>query len=246
MRPVVSLRDVGKTYGRGPAAVSALAAATLDVLPGELLGIVGPSGSGKTTLLTLAGLVEPPSTGIIRLGEDIVVTPATRPAALRRMRRHHVGFVFQKANLVGFLTASENVELAAAVQGDPPAAARRRARELLASFGLGHRLDNYPAALSGGEQQRVALARSLVGSPALLLADEPTASLDGDRRDLVMGLLRSLAASRGVAICVVTHDARTLSYFDRIIRISDGRVWPEPFDPAFDLRPANAGGEATP
>lgn len=224
MQPAAALHNVGKTYGKGRGAVHALSGVTLDVMPGELLGIAGPSGSGKTTLLTLAGLVEPPTTGTIHLGGTTVVTQATRHADLRELRRRCVGFVFQKANLVPFLDATENVQLAGDVQGIPASAARRRARELLASLGLAHRLHNYPSQLSGGEQQRVSLARSLMGEPLLLLADEPTASLDADRRDQVMELLVDLARHRRVAICVVTHDPRTLPYFDRVIRIAEGRL----------------------
>ena len=227
MGPVLSLRRVGKVYGSGDRTVRALSDVSLEVGAGELVGVVGPSGSGKTTLLTMAGLVEPPSHGVIRLGADAVVTAATPAGALAALRRRHVGFVFQKANLVGFLNAVENVQLAATVQGLPGRASRRRAEEMLAGLGLGRRLRSYPAELSGGEQQRVALARALIGNPQLLLADEPTAALDAERRDQVLRLLQRLAERHGVAICVVTHDQRALGFFDRIVRIEDGRMLAE-------------------
>ena len=227
MGPVLSLRRVGKVYGSGDRTVRALSDVSLEVGAGELVGVVGPSGSGKTTLLTMAGLVEPPSHGVIRLGTAAVVTAATPAGALAALRRRHVGFVFQKANLVGFLNAVENVQLAATVQGLPAGASRRRSEEMLCGLGLGRRLRSYPAELSGGEQQRVALARALIGNPQLLLADEPTAALDAERRDQVLRLLQRLAERYGVAVCVVTHDQRALGFFDRIVRIEDGRMLPD-------------------
>lgn len=228
MRPTVSLHNVSKIYGKGRSAVCALSGVTLDIMPREVVGIVGPSGSGKTTLLTLAGLVEPPTSGRIHLGAATVITAATRDGRLRALRRQHIGFIFQKANLADFLTATENVALAGIVQGIQAATARRRAQDLLALLDLAERLNHYPSQLSGGEQQRVSLARSLMGSPSLLLADEPTAALDAGRRDQIMAVLQTMAKQQGVAMCIVTHDPRTLQYCDRAVAIADGRLVSDP------------------
>ncbi|WOJ88124.1 ABC transporter ATP-binding protein [Methylocapsa polymorpha] len=228
----LSLHGVSKTYGSGDRAVAALRHASVDIASGELLGIIGPSGSGKTTFLMLAGLVEPPTHGEIRLLGRKVADPKTSAADLRKLRRHHIGFVFQKANLLPFLTALENVQLAHEVAKLHGSQARKRACELLDELGMAHKINAYPQTLSGGEQQRVALARAIANRPALLLADEPTAALDGDRRRQVMGLLSNLARNEGVTVCVVTHDVRATSVFDRIIEISDGEIIREyaPFD----------------
>ena len=172
--------------------------------------------------------MEPPTQGEIWFLGRKVADPKTRASDLRKLRSCHIGFVFQKANLLPFLTALENVEVANVVAGLGLSVARRRACELLEELGLAHRMDAYPQTLSGGEQQRVALARAIANQPMLLLADEPTAALDSDRRNQVMGLLGNLAHNEGVTVCVVTHDLRTAALFDRIVEISDGEIVDRP------------------
>ncbi len=221
---VMEVRGASKIYLSGPNAVAALSDMTLALNAGELTGIVGPSGSGKTTFLMIAGLLEPPSTGTVYFRGRPIADPQTKLNSLRDFRRTHVGFIFQKANLIPFLTAVENVQIALEINDVRPKAARERARELLDQFGLGQREDNYPTQLSGGEQQRVSIARALANDPVLLLADEPTAALDGTRGRQVMEVFRALADERRVAVGVVTHDPRWSDIFDRIVEMSDGRM----------------------
>ncbi|MFG1299278.1 ABC transporter ATP-binding protein [Xanthobacter sp. V3C-3] len=221
---VMEVRGASKTYLTGANTVTALADMSLALRAGELTGIVGPSGSGKTTFLMIAGLLEPPSTGHVLFRDTPIADAGTRLNSLRDFRRTHVGFIFQKANLIPFLTALENVQVALEINDVRPRAARAKARELLARFGLDHREDNYPTQLSGGEQQRVSIARALANDPVLLLADEPTAALDGVRGRQVMEAFRKLADEHRVAVCVVTHDPRWSDIFDRIVEMSDGRV----------------------
>ena len=221
---VMEVRGASKTYLTGPNMVTALTDMTVALRCGELTGFVGPSGSGKTTFLMIAGLLEPPTTGTVHFRDQPIADARTRLNSLRDFRRTHVGFIFQKANLIPFLTAVENVQIALEINDVRPKAARERARELLDQFGLGQREDNYPTQLSGGEQQRVSIARALANDPVLLLADEPTAALDGTRGRQVMEVFRALADERRVAVGVVTHDPRWSDIFDRIVEMSDGRV----------------------
>ena len=230
--PVLSLRDLGVRYRGGDGAlVEALADVTLDLTAGEMLGIFGPSGCGKTTLLMAAGLLETPTSGTVRFADTPVAT-LTDEAALRDFRRRHIGFVFQKPNLVPFLTAVENVALAMVIDGVAQAVAERRAMGLLATLDIAHRAGNRPARLSGGEQQRVAVARALANDPMLVLADEPTAALDSRRGRQVMELLLAIARQRHAAVAVVTHDPRSVDLFDRVIEMEDGRVVAERVSPA--------------
>ncbi|MCE1238072.1 MAG: ABC transporter ATP-binding protein [Hyphomicrobiales bacterium] len=222
--PVLSVRDATRHYPSGDTVVKALDGVSLDVHAGELVAVIGPSGSGKSTLLLIAGLLEPPSSGEVRFRGARVSTPAVDLDRLRDFRRRNIGFVFQKANLIPFLTAGENVALAMEIDDVAPRAARRHAESLLTGLGLERRIGNLPARLSGGEQQRVAIARALANDPALLLADEPTAALDGRRGRQVIALFRSIADRRGAAVVVVTHDLRAADYFDRTIELIDGRI----------------------
>jgi len=222
--PVLSIRDVQRFYRSGDTTVRALDGVSLDIHRGEVVGISGPSGSGKSTLLLIAGLLEPPSAGEVLIDGRRVSYPAADLDRLRTFRRNHIGFIFQKANLIPFLTAVENVALALEIDHVPPRAARAYAGALLASLDLGHRLDNHPSRLSGGEQQRVAVARALANAPSLLLADEPTAALDSVRGRQVLQLFREIARTRQAAVAVVTHDQRALDLFDRTIELSDGRT----------------------
>jgi putative ABC transport system ATP-binding protein len=221
---VLSLHNVGVRYRGGDGAlVDALSDVTLELTAGEMVGIFGPSGCGKTTLLMAAGLLEPPTSGTIQLA-GVSTATVTNEAALRDFRRKHIGFVFQKPNLIPVLTAAENVALALVIDGVPAAEAEQRATTLLAALDTAHRAGNRPARLSGGEQQRVAVARALANQPVLVLADEPTAALDSRRGRQVMEVLRSIARERHAAVAVVTHDPRSIDLFDRILDMNDGRI----------------------
>ena len=214
----VVLDRVSKTYRRGPSEVHALREVSMRIDPGEFVVLLGPSGSGKTTLLNVLGTIEPPSAGTVTVsGIDV---SDLRGADLTDYRRNQVGFVFQFFNLVPTLTASENVEVIAELVG---ADAQRRAAVALEGVGLGDRLDHFPAQLSGGEQQRVAVARALVKEAPVLLTDEPTGSLDLDSGKQVLGLLRR-AADDGHTVVLVTHNSAIAQIADRIIELGDGQV----------------------
>jgi putative ABC transport system ATP-binding protein len=220
----VEVEGLTKIYGRGHTEVVALKDVSLRVARGEVVALIGPSGSGKSTLLTAMALINPPTSGRIQIDGQRVMDGGRAWVNVREFRRQHLGFVFQKANLIPFLNAVENVQVALEVNDVAPRAARRRAMELLDYLGVGHRAENLPDALSGGEQQRVAVARALANEPSLILADEPTAALDRQRGRQVMELFGKVAHDRGAAVVVVTHDSRTLDLFDRILEIEDGRL----------------------
>lgn len=218
---MIELRMVSKVYGTGPTEVHALREVDLTIRSGELVAVMGPSGSGKTTLLTIAGSLEEPTSGTVRVGGDDLA--GLSRDALARLRARRVGYVFQDFNLLAGLTAAENVALPLELDGSGVKAARRAARELLEELGLGERADRYPDELSGGECQRVAIARAVVGERQVLLADEPTGALDSVNGEGVMRLLRA-TCKRGVAALVGTHDAQLASWADRVVFLRDGRV----------------------
>ncbi len=219
---IVEARNVVKTLGVGAGQVTALKGVDLTVRTGELTLLMGPSGSGKTTLLSILGCILSPTSGEVQLaGEN---TSGLNPEQLAGLRRRNIGFIFQSYNLFPTLTALENVRIALDVRGQPAAEAKRRAEEALKEVGLGHRLHSFPRAMSGGEQQRVAVARALAGEPKLILADEPTAALDSENGQAVMALIAELAKDERRAVLVVTHDPRIVAYADRVIRIEDGRI----------------------
>lgn len=222
--PLLRVCDAARYYPSGETVVRALDGVSLEARAGELVGISGPSGSGKSTLLLICGLLEPPSRGEIYIRGELVSSPVADLDRLRGFRRDHIGFVFQKANLIPFLTAAENVAIALEIADIAPADARGYAVELLRTLGLEHRVDNRPAKLSGGEQQRVAIARALANDPSLILADEPTAALDSVRGRQVIELFRRIAVERNACVMVVTHDPRSLDLFDRVFELSDGRI----------------------
>jgi ABC-type lipoprotein export system ATPase subunit len=216
--PVARLARVGKTY----AEVHALADITLDIQPGEMLAIVGPSGSGKTTLLNLIGLLDKPSTGEIEvLGES---TARLSAVAYARRRQSSIGFVFQSYNLIPVLDALDNVLLPLRLAGRTNQVQRERARELLDEVGLDGHHHKRPEQMSGGQRQRVAIARALIANPQLVIADEPTASLDSGNARAAMQLFQRLNRTRGVTFVFSTHDERALSYMSRSIRLRDGRL----------------------
>ncbi len=221
----VQIENLTKIYGSGETEVKALVDATFQVKPGELVALLGPSGSGKTTLLTTIGLINEPTRGKVLLDGELVAEDGWLPGLdIKRIRREKLGFIFQTHNLIPFLTAIENVMITLENNGVPGREARLRSQELMTSLGLGHRLDHYPALLSGGESQRTAIARALANRPRVILADEPTAALDTENGKNVMMLLKKLAVENHSAIMVVTHDRRMVEGFDRIFEVSDGRI----------------------
>jgi putative ABC transport system ATP-binding protein len=226
----IVLRDVRKTYRMGGSVISALDGISLEIQAGEFAVVLGPSGSGKTTLLNILGGLESPNGGdVIVGGEAISALPESK---LTAYRRHNVGFVFQFFNLLPTLTALENVSLAAEMSANghyPP-------REILARVGLADRVDHYPGQLSGGQQQRVAVARALAKKPALVLADEPTGSLDAQAGIEVLSMMRALNRETGQTFVVVTHNSAIAQIADCVIRLGSGRVHsaianPTPFEP---------------
>ena len=216
------VEDLTKIYGSGNTEVVAVKNASFTVARGEVVALLGPSGSGKSTLLTAVGLINPATSGRIAIAGQPVMDGPRALVDLRAFRRHHLGFVFQKANLIPFLTARQNVQVALEINDVAPREARTRAEELLAYLGLGDRLDNLPYMLSGGQQQRVAIARALANRPGLVLADEPTAALDSRLGRQVMDLFRKVAHEQRAGIIVVTHDHRALDVFDRVFEMEDG------------------------
>jgi putative ABC transport system ATP-binding protein len=219
---VLEATDVVKELGQGAGLVRALKGVSISLKAGELTLLMGPSGSGKTTLLSILGCILGPTSGNIRVaGTD---TANLGPEALADVRRRHIGFVFQSYNLFPTLNAVENVRLALDVRGRRGRLAADQAREALTKVGLSHKFKSYPGNMSGGEQQRVAVARALASAPSLLLADEPTAALDSENGQSVMQLLSEIAKDKSHAVLAVTHDHRTLPYADRIIHIEDGLI----------------------
>lgn len=221
---VLLVENAHKTYGAGPHEVRAMNGVTTEHRAGEVLAIFGPSGSGKTTFLMIAGLIDVPCSGRVHHKGKVISTSTTELDSLRKFRQEHIGFVFQRANLIPFLTALENVQVAMELCNTSAKTARERAFELLVRLNVGHRAHSLPQQLSGGEQQRIAIARALANNPALIFADEPTGALDSLHGRQVMELFRELADTEGVAVCVVTHDPRSIDLFDRIIEMNDGRV----------------------
>jgi putative ABC transport system ATP-binding protein len=220
--PILELRDVVKSYGAGHTEVRALTDVSLGIAPGEFVAVRGPSGCGKSSLLHLAGGLEAPSAGRVLVdGTDLHTLSTAELAALRRC---DVGYVFQRLNLVPGLTAVENVMLPLELDGLRGRQARMQAVDALGSVGLTHHLDRFPDDFSGGQQQRIAIARAIVGTRRLLLADEPTGSLDTRTGDAVIELLAALPAERGTAVVLVTHEPRYASWADRVVSMRDGRI----------------------
>lgn len=223
-KPIISMQSISKTYGMGDSAVTAIKEATFEIFSGETVALLGPSGSGKTTLITMIGCITEPSMGKLSLNDEIVYDEKWLIHDERKLRRENIGFIFQAHNLIPFLNVLENVTLVPQMNGVSTKDSNSKARELLEYLGVGDKEDKMPSQLSGGQSQRVAIARSLANTPKIILADEPTAALDGERALSVMQLLRKLAHEQNVAIVVVTHDERMLPLFDRILRVEDGVV----------------------
>jgi len=222
MEPAIAVRKLTKNYAEGSAKTLALGGVDLDVRGGELLMLMGPSGSGKTTLLSIMGCILTATSGSVRIAGREVSNLQEKD--LPAVRLEHIGFVFQGFNLFPTLTAGENVELMLDLKKVSAAKAKKRAHELLDQIGLGEKYDEFPSDLSGGQKQRVAIARALAGDPGIILADEPTASLDSHTGRNVMEHMSKLAHERGRAVVIVTHDSRVLDFADRIVKIEDGTI----------------------
>ena len=224
----ITIEDLRKTYGSGDMAVEALKGVNMQVKPGEVVGLVGPSGSGKSTLLKCLGAVIEPTAGRMTLGENSIYDGGWKIPDLGALRRDNIGFVFQAPYLIPFLDVIDNVALILMLAGHSNAESRKRALELLEALDVAHRAKAMPAQLSGGEQQRVSIARALVNRPPVILADEPTAPLDSERALAVIKILNQMAKQYETAIIVVTHDEKIIPTFKRIYHIRDGRTEEEP------------------
>lgn len=222
--PLVHVRNVSKHFGEGETRVDALRDVSIEVYPGQVVALLGPSGSGKTTLLNVIGCILEPSSGWVKLDNEVVYDGRWLRSDLRRLRLEKIGFIFQFHNLLPFLNSIDNVAVVLSLAGYDAEEAKRRAGELLDYLEVGHRKDAMPAKLSGGEAQRVAIARALANRPRIILADEPTAALDSQRAGIVMDLLRKVAAEQQAAILAVTHDEKIFNRFDHIFHLRDGRL----------------------
>jgi putative ABC transport system ATP-binding protein len=219
---VIEASDVVKFLGKGAGQVQALKGVSLAVTSGELTLLMGPSGSGKTTLLSVLGCILSPTRGTIRVRGHS--TAGAGPEDLAKLRREHIGFVFQSYHLFPTLTALDNVRLVLDVRGERPKPSIIKAKEALVAVGLAHKTKAFPRELSGGEQQRVAIARAIVGDASAILADEPTAALDSENGHAIMTVMAQIAKDPSRGVLVVTHDPRILPFANRIVRIEDGRI----------------------
>jgi putative ABC transport system ATP-binding protein len=220
---ILEATDVVKFLGSGASEVQALKGVTLSLKGGELVLLMGPSGSGKTTLLSVLGCMLSPTRGAVKVRGRL--TQGLGAEELAKIRREHVGFIFQSYHLFPTLSAYDNVRLALDVRGERNGAAAAKAEEALAIVGLAHKAGAFPRELSGGEQQRVAIARAIVGKPAVILADEPTGALDSANGQAIMKVLADIAKDHpSNGVLVVTHDPRTVPFADRIVRIEDGLI----------------------
>jgi putative ABC transport system ATP-binding protein len=218
---LIRLEGITKVFYTDEIETHALSGVHLEIRQGEYIAIAGPSGSGKSTLLAIIGLLDSPSDGTYSLKDKSVAKLDIDDRA--RIRNREIGFIFQSFNLIGDLTVYENVELPLTYRGMSSSERKQRVQQALERVGMGHRVRHYPSQLSGGQQQRVAVARALAGSPAILLADEPTGNLDSRNAEAVMDLLRDLHRE-GATICMVTHDPRFAKHAERTIHLFDGRV----------------------
>lgn len=218
----IRIEGLRKRYGSGDTALDALKGVNMQVAPGEVVGLIGPSGSGKSTLLKCLGAIIDPTAGRMILGDEVIYDEGWKVRDLRALRRDKIGFVFQAPYLIPFLDVTDNVALLPMLAGIPKDEAREKALELLTALDVQHRAHAMPAQLSGGEQQRVAIARGLVNRPPVILADEPTAPLDSERAMTVIRILNDMAKKYETAIIVVTHDEKIIPTFRRIYQIRDG------------------------
>ena len=226
--PLIRLRDVGKVFETEELETHALSGVNMTIERGDFVSISGPSGCGKSTLLSILGLLDTPTAGEYSLKGEQVETLSLKQRS--RLRNREIGFIFQAFNLIGDLTVWENVELPLTYRGMTATDRKERVHEALERVDMTHRKNHYSSQLSGGQQQRVAVARALAGSPAILLADEPTGNLDSQNGIAVMDLLKELHQA-GATICMVTHDQRFSSYADRTVHLFDGKVTGAPPEP---------------
>jgi len=227
-QPLVSIRHVSKTFRRGAEEIHVLTELELAVMDAEFLALMGPSGSGKSTLLNLIGGLDRPDTGSVQIGDDRVDQLNDRQLAAWRAR--HIGFVFQFYNLLPALTAERNVELPLLLTGLNKAERRQHVQAALAAVSLSNRSKHFPRTLSGGEQQRVGIARAIVTDPTVLLCDEPTGDLDRKAGDEILSLLQSLNKEHGKTIIMVTHDPHASARASRIVYLDKGRLSDQPSD----------------
>ncbi len=220
----ITVENLRKRYGKGDTAVDALKGVDMQVAPGEVVGLIGPSGSGKSTMLKCLGAVIEPTGGRMTLGDKVIYDGGWKLKDLRALRRDQIGFVFQAPYLIPFLNVIDNIALLPMLAGSSNADARKRALALLDALDVAHRASAMPAQLSGGEQQRVSIARALVNHPPVILADEPTAPLDSERALAVIRILNRMARQYDTAVIVVTHDEKIIPTFKRIYHIRDGRT----------------------
>ncbi len=220
----IRIEGIKKRYGSGDTAVDALKGVDMQVAPGEVVGLIGPSGSGKSTMLKCLGAVIEPSGGRMTLGDEVIYDNGWSIKDLRVLRRDKIGFVFQAPYLIPFLDVTDNVALLPMLAGHSNVESRKRAKELLEALDVGHRARAMPSQLSGGEQQRVSIARALANRPPVILADEPTAPLDSERAMAVIRILNQMARQYQTAVIVVTHDEKIIPTFKRIYHIRDGRT----------------------
>src|SRR6184192_2722495 len=219
--PLIRLEEVTKVFLTDEVETHALSGIDLDIRNGQYVSIAGPSGCGKSTLLSILGLLDTPSNGNYWLNGQPVAKLTISERT--RIRNREIGFIFQAFNLIGDLTVYENVELPLTYRGTSAAERKQKVQQALERVGMAHRLRHYPSQLSGGQEQRVAVARALVGDPLILMADEPTGNLDSKNGEAVMELLRDLHRN-GATICMVTHDQRYANFAERTIHLFDGRI----------------------
>ncbi|HCH61782.1 MAG TPA: macrolide ABC transporter ATP-binding protein [Deltaproteobacteria bacterium] len=219
---IVQVRDLARTYQQGQIEVHALRGVSLDIAPGEFTALMGPSGSGKTTLLNQIGALDTPTTGSVLIdGQELV---GMDKVARSNLRLNRIGFVFQAYNLIPVLTAFENAEFVLMMRGIGPAERKERVMRTLAAVGLEGMEHRLPSELSGGQQQRVAVARAIVGEPALVLADEPTANLDSKTGDDLLDLMKSLNQEQGITFVFATHDPKVMQAAQRVVTLVDGKI----------------------
>lgn len=218
----IRIEGLSKRYGEGATAVYALKEVNMQVAAGEVVGLIGPSGSGKSTLLKCLGAVIDPTSGRMTLGDELIYDQGWKVRDLRALRRDKIGFVFQAPYLIPFLNATDNVALLSMLAGVKNRPARAKAMQLLTALDVQHRANAMPSELSGGEQQRISIARGLINRPPVVLADEPTAPLDSERAMAVIRILNEMAQHYQTAVIVVTHDEKIIPTFKRIYHIRDG------------------------